>query len=61
VEGPIQYDAAVDPVVAEAKMPGSPVAGQATVLKSNPALLGVDRLDETIDPEAFPIRAALPE
>ena len=32
VEGPIQYDAAVDPVVAEAKMPGSPVAGQATVL-----------------------------
>ena len=32
VEGPIQYDAAVDPVVAEAKMPGSPVAGRATVL-----------------------------
>ncbi len=32
VEGPIQYDAAVDPVVAEAKMPGSPVAGKATVL-----------------------------
>lgn len=32
VEGPIQYDAAVDPVVAEAKMPGSPVAGNATVL-----------------------------
>ena len=32
VEGPIQYDAAVDPVVAAAKMPGSPVAGHATVL-----------------------------
>jgi phosphate acetyltransferase len=32
VEGPIQYDAAVDPTVAEAKMPGSPVAGRATVL-----------------------------
>ena len=32
VEGPIQYDAAVDPGVAAAKMPGSPVAGKATVL-----------------------------
>ena len=32
VEGPIQYDAAVDPVVAAAKLPGSRVAGQATVL-----------------------------
>ena len=32
VEGPIQYDAAVDPTVAAAKMPGSPVAGKATVL-----------------------------
>lgn len=32
VEGPIQYDAAVDPVVAATKMPGSPVAGRATVL-----------------------------
>ena len=32
VEGPIQYDAAVDPIVAEAKMPGSAVAGKATVL-----------------------------
>jgi phosphate acetyltransferase len=32
VEGPIQYDAAVDPVVAAAKAPGSPVAGRATVL-----------------------------
>ncbi len=31
-EGPIQYDAAVDPGVAAAKMPNSPVAGQATVL-----------------------------
>jgi phosphate acetyltransferase len=32
VEGPIQYDAAVSPVVAAAKLPGSEVAGQATVL-----------------------------
>jgi phosphate acetyltransferase len=32
VEGPIQYDAAVDPAVAAAKRPGSAVAGQATVL-----------------------------
>lgn len=32
VEGPIQYDAAVDEGVARTKMPGSPVAGQATVL-----------------------------
>lgn len=32
VEGPIQYDAAVDPAVAKSKMPDSPVAGQATVL-----------------------------
>jgi len=32
VEGPIQYDAAVDPTVAASKMPGSPVAGKATVL-----------------------------
>jgi len=32
VEGPIQYDAAVDPDVAAAKMPDSPVAGKATVL-----------------------------
>jgi phosphate acetyltransferase len=31
LEGPIQYDAAVDPVVAAQKMPGSEVAGQATV------------------------------
>ncbi|NUR88288.1 MAG: phosphate acetyltransferase, partial [Nonomuraea sp.] len=31
VEGPIQYDAAVDPGVARTKMPGSPVAGRATV------------------------------
>jgi phosphate acetyltransferase len=31
VEGPIQYDAAVDPDVAAAKLPGSRVAGQATV------------------------------
>jgi phosphate acetyltransferase len=30
-EGPIQYDAAVDTSVAEAKMPGSEVAGRATV------------------------------
>ncbi|MBM2621160.1 phosphate acetyltransferase [Actinoplanes sp. LDG1-06] len=32
VEGPIQYDAAVDPAVAATKLPGSEVAGQATVL-----------------------------
>ncbi len=32
VEGPIQYDAAVDPVVGSQKMPGSPVAGKASVL-----------------------------
>ncbi len=31
LEGPIQFDAAVDPVVAQTKLPGSPVAGQATV------------------------------
>ena len=32
VEGPIQYDAAVDPAVAATKLPGSAVAGHATVL-----------------------------
>jgi phosphate acetyltransferase len=32
VEGPIQYDAAVDPSVAATKLPGSQVAGRATVL-----------------------------
>ncbi len=32
VEGPIQYDAAVDPTVAATKMPDSPLAGRATVL-----------------------------
>ncbi|MFJ6152503.1 MULTISPECIES: phosphate acetyltransferase [Micromonospora] len=31
VEGPIQYDAAIDPAVAATKLPGSPVAGKATV------------------------------
>lgn len=31
VEGPIQYDAAIDAAVAEAKLPGSAVAGRATV------------------------------
>jgi phosphate acetyltransferase len=31
VEGPIQYDAAVDAAIGESKMPGSSVAGQATV------------------------------
>jgi len=31
VEGPLQYDAAADAVVAAAKLPGSPVAGRATV------------------------------
>ncbi len=32
IEGPIQYDAAVDPEVGRKKMPGSKVAGKATVL-----------------------------
>ncbi len=32
VEGPIQYDAAVDPEVGKSKMPGSEVAGKASVL-----------------------------
>ncbi|MDY5585540.1 MAG: phosphate acetyltransferase, partial [Arcanobacterium sp.] len=31
LEGPIQYDAAVDPDVAKTKLPDSPVAGRATV------------------------------
>jgi phosphate acetyltransferase len=31
VEGPIQYDAAIDPAVAKTKLPDSEVAGQATV------------------------------
>jgi phosphate acetyltransferase len=31
IEGPIQYDAAVDPDVAKIKLPDSPVAGQATI------------------------------
>ena len=31
VEGPIQYDAAVEPTVASKKLPGSEVAGRATV------------------------------
>lgn len=31
VDGPMQYDAAIDPSVGASKMPGSPVAGQATV------------------------------
>ncbi|MFI7218342.1 phosphate acetyltransferase [Micromonospora maritima] len=31
VEGPIQYDAAIDPQVAATKLPDSPVAGRATV------------------------------
>jgi phosphate acetyltransferase len=32
LDGPIQYDAAVDETVARLKMPGSPVAGKASVL-----------------------------
>ncbi len=32
IEGPIQYDAAVDPSVGKSKMPNSEVAGQASVL-----------------------------
>ena len=31
IEGPLQYDAAIDPSVAKTKMPGSEVAGKATV------------------------------
>jgi phosphate acetyltransferase len=31
LEGPIQYDAAIDPQVARTKLPNSPVAGRATV------------------------------
>ena len=31
VEGPIQYDAAIEPAVASAKLPNSAVAGKATV------------------------------
>ena len=31
IEGPIQYDAAIDPTVGAAKLPGSAVAGHATV------------------------------
>ncbi|MBP9855360.1 MAG: phosphate acetyltransferase [Candidatus Omnitrophica bacterium] len=32
IDGPLQYDAAVDPETAQTKMPDSPVAGKATVL-----------------------------
>jgi phosphate acetyltransferase len=32
IEGPIQYDAAVDPIIGKSKLPGSEVAGRATVL-----------------------------
>lgn len=32
IDGPLQYDAAVDPTVARSKAPGSTVAGRATVL-----------------------------
>jgi phosphate acetyltransferase len=32
LDGPMQFDAALDPRTAKSKMPGSPVAGQATVL-----------------------------
>lgn len=31
LEGPLQYDAAIDPIVAQTKLPGSQVAGKATV------------------------------
>ena len=31
LEGPLQYDAAIDPEVARTKLPGSTVAGRATV------------------------------
>ena len=32
MDGPLQFDAAIDPTVAKKKMPDSPVAGRATVL-----------------------------
>ncbi len=32
IEGPIQYDAAVDPIIGKSKLPNSEVAGQASVL-----------------------------
>ena len=32
IEGPIQYDAAVDPIIGQQKLPGSAVAGRASVL-----------------------------
>jgi phosphate acetyltransferase len=32
IEGPIQYDAAVDPLIGKSKLPNSKVAGQASVL-----------------------------
>jgi phosphate acetyltransferase len=32
IEGPIQYDVAMDPAVGRSKMPGSEVAGRATIL-----------------------------
>ena len=32
IDGPIQFDAAVDPKTAASKMPNSPVAGQANVM-----------------------------
>jgi phosphate acetyltransferase len=32
IEGPIQYDAAVDPIIGQKKLPNSEVAGQASVL-----------------------------
>jgi phosphate acetyltransferase len=32
IEGPIQYDAAVDPMIGQQKLPGSEVAGRASVL-----------------------------
>ena len=31
IDGPLQYDAAIDPTVAKTKLPDSKVAGQATV------------------------------
>ncbi len=31
LDGPIQYDAAIDPAVAKTKLPNSPVAGKATI------------------------------
>jgi Phosphate acetyl/butaryl transferase len=63
VEGPIQYDAAVEPSVAVTKMPDSPVAGRATVLifpdlnTGNNTYKAVQRSADAIAPKAAASRA----